>query len=240
MNYKKLSAAVALASIAALSACKEKEEAVTEVSLESVEQKVSYSIGTNFANQVSQSGITLDADALKQGIDDVLAGTEPRLTPEQIQEAQKTMMEELQKRQQEEFEAKATANQEEGLAFLAENLKREEVTATESGLQYEVLTAGEGEKPSTEDTVKVHYKGTLIDGTVFDSSYSRGQPAEFPLTAVIGGWTEALQLMPVGSKYKLYIPSELAYGPGGAGPNSPIGPNSTLIFEVELLEIVGE
>jgi FKBP-type peptidyl-prolyl cis-trans isomerase FklB len=127
------------------------------------------------------------------------------------------------------------ANLEEGQAFLSENAQRSEVITTESGLQYEVLVLGDGPKPAATDFVKVHYHGTLLDGTVFDSSVDRGEPAEFPVNGVISGWVEALQLMSVGSKYKLFIPSGLAYGERGAG--AQIGPNSTLIFEVELLEI---
>jgi FKBP-type peptidyl-prolyl cis-trans isomerase FklB len=124
----------------------------------------------------------------------------------------------------------------EGAAFLAENAKREDVTVTESGLQFEVLTAGEGEKPTAASTVRTHYHGTLIDGTVFDSSYERGQPAEFPVGGVIKGWTEALQMMPVGAKWRLYVPHDLAYGEQGAG--AAIGPYTTLIFDVELLDIL--
>ena len=132
-------------------------------------------------------------------------------------------------------QALAEANAAAGAAFLEENAAREGVMTTESGLQYEVVEAGDGASPSAEDSVEVHYRGTLIDGTEFDSSYARGEPVTFGVTQVIPGWTEALQLMQVGSKYKLFIPSELAYGPGGAGGR--IGPNSTLIFDVELLSI---
>jgi len=238
MKFTRLSLAGACAAGVLLAGCQ--EEKVAEPSLDTVEQKVSYSIGHNFAGQVSGSGLALDVDALKLGIEDAIKNVEPRLSQEEIAEAQKAMMEELQAQQQKEFDEKAESNTAEGEAFLAENANKDGVKQTDSGLQYEVLTKGEGPLPTKEDTVKVHYKGTLIDGTEFDSSYRRGQPAEFPLTAVIPGWTEALQLMPVGSKYKLAIPSDLAYGPGGAGPNSPIGPNSTLIFEVELLEIVSQ
>ncbi len=135
-------------------------------------------------------------------------------------------------------EREAQANLEEGNKFLEENKTREGVTTTESGLQYEVLSAGDGAKPTAEDRVRVHYHGTLIDGTVFDSSVDRGEPAVFGVGQVIPGWTEALQLMPVGSKWKIYLPSEIAYGE--RGPGGDIGPNSALIFEVELLEIVKE
>lgn len=232
------SLAIAAVGVALLSGCQQQEPVAEAVSLETNEQKVSYSIGQNFANQLSQSGLTVDTEALKLGIEDVFAGAEAKLTPEEVAEAQKTMMEELQAQQKADFEAEADKNLAEGQAFLAENASKEGITVTESGLQYRVDVKGEGATPSADDTVKVHYKGTLLDGTEFDSSHRRGQPAEFPVSAVIAGWTEALQLMPVGSKYTLYIPSELAYGPGGTGPNSPIGPNSTLTFEVELLEIV--
>ena len=239
MNHKTLKTAALLAA-ASLCACND-NGATTKtdtVELASNEQKVSYSIGQNFADQLSQSGLDVDLNALKAGIDDVFTQSEPRLSDDAMQAAQDAVMQELQQRQAAEQEAQASANAAAGAAFLADNKQQEGVQVTDSGLQYKVLTQGEGALPAATDTVKVHYRGTLIDGTEFDSSYRRGEPAEFPVTAVIGGWTEALQLMPVGSKYQLFIPSNLAYGPGGTGPNGPIGPNATLVFEVELLEII--
>ena len=161
---------------------------------------------------------------------DVLAGSDSRVPDGEAQNALQALLDEQRKLEEE----KALATAEEGAAYLASNAEREEVTVLESGLQYEVLTAAEGEKPSASDRVTTHYRGTLIDGTQFDSSYDRGQPATFPLNGVIAGWTEALQLMSPGAKWRLFIPPELAYGERAQGP---IPANSTLIFDVELLEI---
>ena len=152
-----------------------------------------------------------------------------QMTPDDAREALQTQQRRIQ-------DEKAVAAKAAGQAFLDENAKKEGVKVTDSGLQYEVINSGEGDKPGIEDTVKVHYVGTLEDGTEFDSSVARGEPTQFPLKGVIPGWTEGLQLMPVGSKYRFVIPSDLAYGDRGAGPQ--IGPNTTLVFEVELLEIV--
>lgn len=204
-------------------------------SFETNEQKLSYSIGQNFAGQLQQSGIAIDLDALKAGLDDGFVNAEPRVSAEDVQTAQQAIMQELQAQQQAEFDIAANENAAASAAFLTENATKEGVQVTASGLQYKVINQGDGPMPSDGDTVRVHYKGTLVDGTEFDSSYSRGEPAEFPVNAVISGWTEALQLMNVGAKYELYIPADLAYGPGGTGP---IGPNAALIFEVELLAIV--
>ncbi len=188
----------------------------------------SYSLGILLANNLKQQGIkNFDADALLRGLQDVLNGTE------QLSLAEANIQVQAQMRNQR--QAEANANLEAGKKFLEENAQRKEVKVTDSGLQYEILQKGEGPVPTASDKVKVHYHGTLIDGTVFDSSVERGEPITFPVTGVIKGWQEALQMMPVGSKWKLYIPSELAYGQRGAGAN--IGPNSVLIFEVELLEI---
>ena len=167
---------------------------------------------------------------------DAFEGAEARLTDEEINAEMVAFQGKLEAEREAEQAVVADGNAEAGAAFLAENAQREGVVVTESGLQYEVVTAGEGQSPSPEDQVEVHYRGTLIDGTVFDSSYDRGQTVTFGVTQVIPGWTEALQLMKEGAKYNLYIPSELAYGAGGAG--QVIGPNSTLIFEVELIAIV--
>ena len=206
-------------------------DASADTALASLEQKLSYIVGTNLASQFKRDELTLDVEAFNLAVSDVLSDTESRLSQEQIQEAVATVQQQAQEKQK----LAQQAAQEKGMAYLAENAKKEGVTVTESGLQYKELVSGEGEMPTTEDTVVVHYKGTLIDGTVFDSSYDRGEPAEFPVTGVIKGWVEALQLMNVGDKFELVIPSDLAYGPRGSGQT--IGPDATLVFEVELLEI---
>lgn len=192
--------------------------------------KISYALGLSMGQNLMGSGVeSLNYQDLAQGIEDVLTKQQPKIS---YQEAQQVLGQFFQ-----ELEAKiAGAAKADGEKFLDENKKREGVQVTDSGLQYEVIEATIGQKPTAESTVKVHYEGTLIDGTVFDSSYQRGEPIEFPLNGVIKGWTEGLQLMPVGAKYKLYIPYELGYGEHGAGQNIP--PFATLIFTVELLEIV--
>ena len=198
--------------------------------LSTQKQRLSYTIGVSIAKRVQQN-MDLDADALTQAIRDVLTGNELMLTPEQMQAA----MDEERKKLEEIQQALATKNKEAGEQFLTVNGQKESVTQTDSGLQYEVIEEGTGEKPVLTDTVVVHYRGTLIDGTEFDSSYRRNTPATFQVNGVIKGWQEGLQLMSAGSKWKLYIPSHLAYGEQGAGGS--IGPNETLIFEVELREI---
>ncbi len=197
--------------------------------LETENDKLSYSLGVLISENLKQQNFEdLNLDLLYQGIGQHTAD-ESQVTIEEARAA----LQDYQRRQQDE---KAAAAKEAGKAYLDENAKREGVQVTDSGLQYEVVTDAEGDKPGIDDTVKVHYVGTLEDGTEFDSSVARGEPAEFPLKGVIPGWTEGLQLMPVGSKYRFVIPSELAYGDRGAGPR--IGPGATLIFDVELLEIV--
>ena len=192
-------------------------------------EKVSYALGMSLGNNLLQSGITaLDYTRLARGIQDVLEGRTPEMSYQEAQTAINSFFAELQRKA-------GQKNREEGQAFLAANARRPEVVTLPSGLQYEVVREGTGAKPKPSDTVEVHYHGTLIDGTVFDSSVRRGTPATFGVTQVIPGWVEALQLMPVGSKWKLYIPSELAYGAQGAG--GAIGPHTTLVFEVELLGI---
>ena len=191
--------------------------------------KISYALGLSMGQNLMGSGVTsLNYQDLAQGIEDVLTKQQPKIT---YQEAQQVLGQFFQK-----LEAKiAGAAKADGEKFLAENAKREGVQVTASGLQYEVLEATIGQKPKATDTVKVHYEGTLIDGTVFDSSYKRGESISFPLNGVIKGWTEGLQLMSVGSKYKFFIPYQLAYGERGAGQQIP--PYAALIFTVELLGI---
>ncbi len=193
--------------------------------------KISYALGLSLGNNLLSSGVSeLNVAELTSGIQDVLAKNQPKISYKEAQEVINKYFEELQ--------AKAfEKNVKEGKSFLEANGKRAEVVTLKSGLQYEILKEGNGPIPKANNTVKVHYHGTLIDGTVFDSSVQRGQPATFGVTQVISGWVEALQLMPVGSKWKLYIPSDLAYGAQGAGQH--IGPHTTLIFEVELLGIEG-
>lgn len=213
-------------------------EAATTAELSTLEQKVSYLMGMQ--NAASTAAVELDKAAYDQGFADGLAGNDPAISEEVIAEtvtafqAQMTAkQEEQQKQAAQSMAVAAEGNLKEGTEFLAANGAKEGVVTTDSGLQYRVLTSGEGAVPTAESTVEVHYAGRLLDGTEFDSSIKRGVPAQFGVTQVIAGWTEALQLMSEGSKWELYIPAALAYGPGGTGP---IGPNQTLIFEVELLK----
>ncbi len=194
--------------------------------------KVSYFIGTNMGSQLKGQGIDVDIEALVAGITDSISGKESKYSRDELMAA----MQAFEVKMQADAAKKSEAAKAQGDKFLADNAKREGVTTTASGLQYEVIKAADGAKPAATDQVKVHYHGTLVDGKVFDSSVERGEPVTFPVQGVIKGWVEALQLMPVGSKWKLFIPSELAYGKQGAG--SDIGPDSALVFEVELLEIV--
>jgi FKBP-type peptidyl-prolyl cis-trans isomerase len=201
--------------------------------------KVSYFIGTNIGGQMKSQGIKIDLVELAAGLKDALEGAKPKYPQEQLASAMQAFEAEMQAKAQvmQAQEAKKfEAAKAEGEKFLAENKKREGVTTTSSGLQYEVIKKADGAKPAATDQVKVHYHGTLVDGKVFDSSVDRGEPVTFPVQGVIKGWVEALQLMPVGSKWKLFIPSDLAYGKQGAGAD--IGPDSALVFEVELIEIV--
>lgn len=204
--------------------------------LETERDKVSYMVGMQIGASLQQIKDEVDLPVLFQAIETSLKNGTPLLSAEDAQEVQKSFAERLQAKHAAEQAAAAKKNKDEGEAFMTQNKGKKGVTATASGLQYQVMTQGKGAKPAATDTVKVHYTGTLLDGTKFDSSVDRGEPATFALNAVIPGWTEALQLMPVGSKYTLWIPSELAYG--DRGTPGPIGPNATLKFEVELLEIV--
>jgi FKBP-type peptidyl-prolyl cis-trans isomerase len=243
MKLKLLMACIMAFSLVACGDKTSEETKTAEPALESIEQRLSYMVGNNMAKQFKRDEVEIDIDALQMGINDAVSDKESRLSEEQVQETIATLQERAQKRQQEqraeqekERAAAAEKNKADGEAYLAENAKKEGWVTTDSGLQYKVITAGTGAQPSADDTVSVHYKGTLIDGTEFDSSYSRGEPATFPVSGVIPGWVEALQLMKEKGKWQLAIPSDLAYGPGGTG--GTIGPNATLIFEVELLEII--
>ena len=199
--------------------------------------KVSYALGLGIGHQLMQMGASeLNIDDFAQAIKDVIGGKELKVSHREAQ----TIVQEYFQKQQEKLQAeraeKGKVHKEAGEKFLAENGKKAEVVTLPSGLQYQVLKEGNGKKPSAKDTVKCHYEGTLIDGTVFDSSYQRGEPATFPLQQVIAGWTEGLQLMQEGAKYRFFIPYRLAYGEGGAGAQIP--PFAALIFDVELIEVV--
>jgi FKBP-type peptidyl-prolyl cis-trans isomerase FklB len=203
--------------------------------------KMSYGLGMDIGRNITNQQIQVDPDALAAGIKAILTGAKPLLTDQEAQEAINALRAELQakraeriKQQAERAEAQAEQNKKDSAAFLAENKKKEGVITLASGLQYKVFAEGTGRKPTTNDTVIAHYRGTFIDGKEFDSSYRKGEPATFAVNAVIRGWQEALQLMPVGSKWRLFIPPELAYGESGYG-NIP--PNAALIFDLELLGI---
>jgi FKBP-type peptidyl-prolyl cis-trans isomerase len=203
--------------------------------LTSQKDKVSYAIGMNIGTNLHRQSVDVDPKILQQGLEDSLAGGKTLLSED---EAKATLMQfqtEMRQKQQEKMQQAGAANKKEGDAFLAANKSKEGVVTLPSGLEYKILTAGKGPKPTASDSVVCNYRGTLIDGKEFDSSYKRGEPATFPVAGVIKGWTEALQLMPVGSKWQLFVPSDLAYAERGSGPD--IGPNATLIFEVELLSI---
>jgi FKBP-type peptidyl-prolyl cis-trans isomerase FklB len=199
-------------------------------------QKSSYAIGMNLGAGLRRQEIDVDSAALIQGMKDSLAGGKTLLTEEEATAVLTKLRTEMQAKQQAKAKAEEANNKKEGADFLAANKSKEGVVTLPSGLQYKILTPGTGPKPTASDTVSCNYRGTLINGTEFDSSYKRNEPASFPVSGVIKGWTEALQLMGVGAKWQLFIPADLAYGARGT-PGGPIGPDSTLIFEVELLSI---
>jgi FKBP-type peptidyl-prolyl cis-trans isomerase FklB len=206
------------------------------VKLESKQDKISYSIGMNIGTSLKRDSITIVPEAFLRGIQDAKADSAQRLmTDQECQETLTTFQEEMRTRKADNAKAQSEKNRIDGEAFLAENAKKSGVVTTASGLQYKMLTEGKGKKPKETSTVTVNYSGRLLDGTEFDSSYKRGEPATFPLNGVIRGWTEGLQLMSEGSKYEFYIPASLAYGENGAGGVIP--PNATLIFQVELVSI---
>lgn len=209
----------------------------TGTSLDTDAQKRSYALGMDIGNSIKDLPVELQTEQLAAGIRDTVNG-EAELSQEEFQKVMEGFVAELETAQEQKTTADAEANRKEGEAFLAENKDKEGVKVTDSGLQYKVLEEGDGPSPDAGDSVTVHYEGRLLDGTVFDSSREREEPVTFPVSAVIPGWTEALQLMEQGARYRLFIPSELAYGERGAGEK--IGPNETLIFDVELLEVVEE
>lgn len=200
-------------------------------SLATDKEKFSYTVGIQIGQSLMEDGLDIDVNALGQAIRDVVEGNTPRLSMDEMQTAIQT----FQTKQAEAREASARDNLRAGQAFLAENRAKSGVVETRSGLQYQVIEEGNGRQPGAQDTVVVNYRGTLINGTEFDSSYRRGEPVTFPVNAVIPGWREVLPLMKVGAKWKVFIPADLAYGERGAGAN--IGPNETLIFDIELLGI---
>ncbi|QQF76632.1 FKBP-type peptidyl-prolyl cis-trans isomerase [Histophilus somni] len=203
-----------------------------QVALDDVSAQGGYGIGLQIAQQLLGSGLDVEPEAVVKGIFDVLNQNPPAVDLNEVTKA----LQELQQQASEIAQAQFKQIEEEGKKYLEENAKKDSVKVTDSGLQYEVLVEGSGAIPTRQDQVRVHYTGTLIDGTVFDSSVKRGQPAEFPVSGVIAGWIEALSMMPLGSKWKLTIPHHLAYGERGAGASIP--PFSTLVFEVELLDIL--
>ncbi len=204
-------------------------------SLKTQKDKISYIIGIDIGGNLKNQSIDIDPDLLLLGLKDGLAGKKPALDDTEIHAVMKTFKEEMEKKQGEKRKELGEKNKKEGETFLAENKKKEGVTTLPSGLQYKVVKEGTGKMPKATDIVTVNYRGTLIDGKEFDSSYKRGQPATFSVSGVIKGWTEALQLMKEGAKWQLFIPSDLAYGERGAG--DLIGPDTTLIFDVELLSV---
>jgi FKBP-type peptidyl-prolyl cis-trans isomerase FklB len=202
--------------------------------LKSDKEKISYSIGMDIGGNLKRGAVEVDPDILAKGLKDSYGGGKTLLTEDQARQAIEGFQKTLMAKKAEAMQKLSEKNKVEGEKFLAENAKKEGVKSLPSGLQYKVITPGTGKSPKATDTVTTHYKGTLIDGTEFDSSYKRGQAAVFPVNGVIAGWTEALQLMKVGDKWQLFIPPDLAYGERGAGP---IGPNATLIFDVELVSV---
>lgn len=230
MNQRVLPALAAVTLLTA--ACSDAGDS-SSATLETQDQIASYGIGLNMGQNLAAAEGSLDMAAFMRGVEDAMAGNDPAVDPGEIQTALNAFSQAVNERMMAEQEAEGAANLEAGQAYLEENAAREGVQTTESGLQYEVLEEGTGEQPQPTDRVRIHYTGTLIDGTEFDSSGDT--PAEFGVGGVIQGFSEALQLMREGARYRVVIPSDIAYGPGGSGR---IGPNSTLIFEIELLEIL--
>jgi FKBP-type peptidyl-prolyl cis-trans isomerase FklB len=206
-----------------------------DATLKNPKEKLSYGIGTDLGRNLKRLGVDVDADLLIKGFTDAMSGAKPLMTDEEIGATLNALQQQIQRKTAQAAAAAGEENKKAGEAFLAQNKAKQGVVTLPSGLQYKIIKAGDGKKPTASDTVECNYRGTLIDGNEFDSSYRRGQPATFGVSQVIPGWQEALQLMSVGSKWQLFVPASLAYGERGAGRE--IGPNSTLIFEVELLAI---
>lgn len=213
-----------------------KEDGLKIAGLPTEKQQVSYMIGMGMGKQLETAKDEIDVDTIAKAIKATLAGEKLLMTDEQAQQVAQTFGQKMQEKQVKQMQEQAKKNSDEGAKFLADNGKKPDVKTTASGLQYQVLTEGKGPKPKESDTVKVQYKGETLDGKVFDSSYERGEPAMIPLGGVVPGWREGIQLMPVGSKYKLWLPAALAYGEN-VPPGAPFGANATLVFEVELLDI---
>lgn len=233
--YLRVVVSVIMLAMFAAGCTAEEKAAKPEMKLDTAKNKISYTIGVNIGQDFKMQKMDIDPEILLEGLKDSMAGKELKMSEEEMVAEIQAYQQEMQAKMAAEMEQAATKNKEEGEAFLADNATKEGVVVTESGLQYKVVEAGEGDSPGPNDVATVHYRGTLIDGTQFDSSYDRGQPATFPVGGVIAGWTEALQLMKPGAKYQLFIPSELAYGPRGAGQD--IGPNAVLKFDVELISV---
>lgn len=225
-----------LATTLVFSGCNSESDS-SDVSLENKADSVSYSLGYQNGQFLNQRDMTdINTELMQAGLEDGLNEQEAPLSDAEMQQVVQQFQQEAQRKAQQQQMKDAEENQKKGEEFLAENREKEGIQETESGLQYEVLEEGSGESPDSTDEVRVNYEGTLLDGTVFDSSYERGEPVSFPLDRVIPGWTEGLQLMQEGAKYKFYIPGDLAYGQNPP-PQSQIGPGETLIFEVELIEV---
>ncbi len=241
MKIKTLATAVAVTVLATACQKAPEDQAAEEpqkaggATLETREQKLSYVFGQNVGSQLKAQDVPIDTEVFAQGVDDALSGADSKMSDEEIMSLLQSYQKEQMAEREAMMEEAAKKNKAEGEKFLAENADKEGVNVLDSGLQYKVLEAGEGPSPGPEDQVRVHYRGTLLDGSQFDSSYERGEPATFGVNQVIPGWTEALQLMKEGAKWKLFVPPSLAYGSGGTG--GMIGPEQTLIFEVELLKV---
>jgi len=234
MNVRLVGVALAVGSLAMTACAGGDTPSSGSAALDTDDQKASYGIGLNMAAQLAIASERIDRGALMRGIEDALQGNDPAIPAEELQSVLMAFGESIEAAAAAERDQDAQDNAVAGEAYLAENGRKEGVTTTDSGLQYEVLREGDGAVPTVSQSVRVHYRGSLIDGTEFDSSYG-GDPAVFMASGLISGFTEALLMMPVGSHYRIVIPSDIAYGPSGSGP---IGPNETLIFEIELLEIV--